>query len=90
MTLSSRHGLRQDSGHGQARTLWLYTLSDLMSLLLCAFVLIFAMSQVEKGRWEQIFGVAVKDEAPMTAETRAGLSGRDLARGRRRAADDAG
>jgi chemotaxis protein MotB len=71
MSLSSHHAPRHDPGHGQARTLWLYTLSDLMSLLLCFFVLLFAMSQVEKGRWEQIFGVAVRDEAPMTAETRA-------------------
>jgi chemotaxis protein MotB len=71
MTLMSRHGLRNEPAGGQARTLWLYTLSDLMSLLLCFFVLLFSMSQVESGRWEQIFGVAVRDEAAMTAEERA-------------------
>ncbi|HWA45682.1 MAG TPA: flagellar motor protein MotB [Hypericibacter adhaerens] len=70
MSLTSRHGFGTEN-KGQARTLWLYTLSDLMSLLLCFFVLLFAMSRVESGRWEQIFGVTIHDEAAMTAEERA-------------------
>jgi chemotaxis protein MotB len=71
VTLMSRHSFRHETNGGQARTLWLYTFSDLMSLLLCFFVLLFAMSQVESGRWQEIFGVAVRDEAAMTAEERA-------------------
>lgn len=71
MTLMSRHNFRNETNNSQARTLWLYTLSDLMSLLLCFFVLLFSMSKVENGRWEQIFGVAVHDDVSMTAEERA-------------------
>jgi chemotaxis protein MotB len=73
MTAMSRHHFRNETGHGQARTLWLYTLSDLMSLLLCFFVLLFAMTQTQKGDWQQIFGTPVRDEAAMTAEDRSDL-----------------
>lgn len=71
MTLMSRHNLRNEAQGSQARTLWLYTLSDLMSLLLCFFVLLFAMSQTESGKWQQVFGVAEHDDVAMTAEQRA-------------------
>jgi chemotaxis protein MotB len=67
----SRHNFRNEAQNSQARTLWLYTLSDLMSLLLCFFVLLFAMSQTESGKWQQVFGVAEHDDVAMTAKQRA-------------------
>jgi chemotaxis protein MotB len=78
MTLLSRHHDRNEmgrngTGHGQSRTLWLYTLSDLMSLLLCFFVLLFAMTQTQKGDWQRVFGTVPQDDTAMTAEDRSDL-----------------
>ncbi|MFZ5789702.1 MAG: flagellar motor protein MotB [Pseudomonadota bacterium] len=56
------------SGHRPIAMPWLITLADLVSLLLCFFVMLFAMSRVEASRWERVFGVAVRDEVPMSAE----------------------
>lgn len=58
------------SGHRPIAMPWLITLADLVSLLLCFFVLFFAMSRVEASRWERVFGVAIRDEAPLSAEPR--------------------
>lgn len=33
---------------------WMATFSDLMNLLLCFFVLLFAMSNVDENKWEQV------------------------------------
>lgn len=42
----------EDSGGGEAS--WLNTFADLMNLLLCFFVLLFAMSTVDADKWEQL------------------------------------
>ncbi len=42
----------EESGGGEAS--WLNTFADLMNLLLCFFVLLFAMSTVDAEKWEQL------------------------------------
>ena len=42
----------EESGGGEAS--WLNTFADLMNLLLCFFVLLFAMSTVDADKWEQL------------------------------------
>ena len=44
---------QEESGGGGAPA-WMATFSDLMNLLLCFFVLLFAMSSVEESKWEQV------------------------------------
>lgn len=42
----------EESGGGEAS--WMNTFADLMNLLLCFFVLLFAMSTVDAEKWEQL------------------------------------
>ncbi len=42
----------EESGGGEAS--WLNTFADLMNLLLCFFVLLFAMSTVDADKWDQL------------------------------------
>ena len=42
----------EESGGGEAS--WLNTFADLMNLLLCFFVLLFAMSTVDAEKWDQL------------------------------------
>ena len=44
---------KEEEGGGGAPA-WMATFSDLMNLLLCFFVLLFAMSSVEESKWEQV------------------------------------
>ena len=44
---------QEESGGGGAPA-WMATFSDLMNLLLCFFVLLFAMSSVDANKWEQV------------------------------------
>ncbi len=44
---------QEESGGGGAPA-WMATFSDLMNLLLCFFVLLFAMSSVDATKWEQV------------------------------------
>lgn len=48
---------KKGGGDGEAKApLWMCTFSDMMSLLLCFFVLLFAMSTVEKKKFVQAIG----------------------------------
>ena len=44
---------QEESGGGGAPA-WMATFSDLMNLLLCFFVLLFAMSSVDASKWEEV------------------------------------
>ena len=33
---------------------WMATFSDLMNLLLCFFVLLFSMSEIDVDKWQQV------------------------------------
>lgn len=45
---------KQDDEGGVSSSLWLSTFSDLMNLLLCFFVLLFAMSTIDSEKFEEI------------------------------------
>lgn len=42
---------------------WMNTFSDMMTLLLCFFVLLFSMSQIDAEKWKEIVRVFSKDPA---------------------------
>lgn len=51
------------------RTLWLISITDLMSLLLAFFVLMYAMGEPDTGRWQQMTGgLSARSMAPTPSD----------------------
>ncbi|MFQ6018260.1 MAG: flagellar motor protein MotB [Kiloniellaceae bacterium] len=51
----------RSGGGGSGSRAWMVSFTDLIALMLTFFVMLFAMSQVEQGKWQSLLDVLAKD-----------------------------
>ena len=60
---------RQEESKGGGSPAWMATFSDLMNLLLCFFVLLFAMSSVDEEKYELVVASITKSFSVLNGGT---------------------